>query len=207
MKKKGIKYLIGIIIAGIVIYNSFYVRPLDEKLAEENKITFDAIAFVDEIWENDLFSAYDSAIELNLLIDQLDKDPGGTFEREANALGIGNIGYFRVKGVGVIQNVNENNVLLLVGDQIVEIETEFIFGNAVRDASGLVKINDYELTSDFNLISETINDRIRQDVIPGFRASVEPGNKVSFQGALELNRAHLDLNQPEVIPVSIQIIP
>ena len=207
MMKKRIKYLIGIIIAGIVIYNSFYVRPLDEKLAEGNEITFDAKAYVDGIWENELFAVYDSALEITLLIDQLRKDPERTFEREANALGIGNIGYFKVKGVGVIQGVNENNIMLVVGDQIVEIETEFIFGNAVRDASGLIKINDYDKTSDFNLISETINDRIRQEVIPGFRASVENSIKVSFKGALELNRAHLDLSQPEVIPVSIQIIP
>ncbi len=61
MMKKGIKYSIGIAIAGIVIYSSVYFRPLDEKLAEEKEITFDAKSFVDGIWENELFAAYDSA--------------------------------------------------------------------------------------------------------------------------------------------------
>ncbi len=69
----------------------------------------------------------------------------------------------------MVLSVNENNVMLLVGDQIVEIETEFIFGNAVRDASGLIKINDYDKTSDFNLISETINDKIRSRSNSGFQ--------------------------------------
>ena len=73
MKKKGIKYLIGIVLTGFVIYNSFYIRPLDEKLAEESEITFDAKAYVDGIWENDLFAVYESAMDLTELIEQLEK--------------------------------------------------------------------------------------------------------------------------------------
>lgn len=207
MMKKGFKYAIGVGLAGIVIYSSLYFRPLDEKLAEENEITFDAKTYVEGIWEKDLFAAYDSAMDLTSLLDQLKEDPELTFRREANALGVGNIAYFKVKGEGLVLSVNENNVMVLVGDHKVEIETEFIFGNAVRDASGLVLINDYDLTSDFNLISETINNKIREEVIPPFRTLVKEGNKVKFIGAIELNRAHLDLSQPEVIPVSIQINP
>ena len=121
--------------------------------------------------------------------------------------GIGNIGYFKVQGEGSVLSVHENNVLLQVGKLTVEIETEFIFGNAVRDASGLIQINDYDETSDFNLISESINDKIRKEVVPDFRARVKEGNIVRFKGALELNKAHLKLDQPEVIPVSVQLIP
>lgn len=204
--KKGIKYTVGVAITGIVIYSSVYFRPLDQKLAEEKVISFDAISFVNDMWENELFTAYDSAQDLIFLLDQLEGDPESTFKRESKSLGIGNVGYFKVKGEGTVLSINENNVMLLVGDQIVELETEFIFGNAVRDASGLIQVNDYDKTSDFNLISETINEKIRAEVIPGFRATVEKGNKVIFQGAIELNKAHLDLSQPEVIPVSIQII-
>jgi Predicted periplasmic lipoprotein (DUF2291) len=204
--KKGIKYTVGVAITGIVIYSSVYFRPLDQKLAEEKVISFDAISFVNDMWDNELFTAYDSALDLTILLDLLAGDPESTFESESKSLGIGNVGYFKVKGEGSVLSINENNVMLLVGDQIVEIETEFIFGNAVRDASGLIQVNDYDKTSDFNLISETINERIRAEVIPGFRANVEKGNKVIFQGAIELNKAHLDLSQPEVIPVSIQII-
>lgn len=203
--KKITKYTAGVILTGIVIYNSMYFRPLDEKLADEKDIEFDASSFVDGIW-TDILAVYDSAIEINHLMDRLNKNPRQTFKEEANALGIGNIGYFKVKGEGIVQAVNENNVIILVRDQSVEIETEFIFGNAVRDASGLIRVNDYDKTSDFNSISESINKKIRKEVIPSFRSKVEKGNKIQFEGALKLNKAHLDLRQPEVIPVSIQII-
>lgn len=192
---------------GIVSYNSVYFRPLDEKLAEQEEVAFDAKSLVERIWESELLEVYNSAMDLDQLIHQLNTAPEQTFENQGNALGIGNIGYFKVKGEGVVQSVNENNVLLQVSDQTVEIETEFIYGNAVRDASGLIKVNDFESTSDFNLISELINDKVRNDVIPDFKKSVANGAKVQFMGAIELNKAHLDLSRPEVIPVSVQIIP
>jgi len=205
--KKEIKFLIGLVVVGMTIYNSIYFRPLDEKLAEEKEVVFDAKRFVDRIWQQDLLMAYDSATDITILLDRLKRDPRLTFEREAQALGIGNIGYFKVKGEGSVLSVNENNVLLQVGNQTVEIETEFIFGNVVRAASGLIQINDYDETSDFNRISESINDKIRSEVIPDFRARVQKGNNIQFKGALELNKAHLSLHQPEVIPVAIQLIP
>jgi len=146
-------------------------------------------------------------LDLPGLLDQLLNDPELTFRREANALGVGNIAYFKVQGEGFVLKVNENNVILRVEDHELEIETEFIFGNAVRDASGLVRINDFDRTSDINLISETINHKIRSEIIPPFRARVKEGNKVKFTGAMELNMSHLELDRPEVIPVSIQITP
>lgn len=205
MKNKGIKYIIAALMAGILIYNSVYFRPLDVKLAEGKEEAFDAKSFVDGIWESDLLEIYDSAMDITKLIELLRNDHMTTFAQEAQALGIGNIGYFKVKGEGLVQSVNENNVLLQIGELIIELETEFIFGNAVRDASGLVKINDFDETSDFNTISESINEKIRKEIIPNFRAKVEKGDKVVFKGALELNKAHLNLDKPEVIPVSIQI--
>jgi predicted lipoprotein len=204
--KRTIKNIIGAIIAIVVIYNSVYFRPLDEELSKGKEIAFEAKSFVDRIWKTELLNVYDSAIDMTTLLAQLHENPEQTFAREAQALGIGNIGYFKVKGEGMVLRVNENNVLVSVDGQVVEIETEFIFGNAVRDASGLIQANDYDKTADFNSISESINERIRKDVVPEFRTKVEKGNKVIFKGALELNKAHVELSQPEIIPVSIQII-
>ncbi len=205
--QKGMKYITGIAILGIVLYNSIYIRPLDEKLAEEQEVEFDAPSFVAELWSRSLLSVYDSAPFLHQLLDRLKQDPIQVFEQEAQALGIGNIGYFKVQGEGKVLSIHENNVLVDVEGQTVEMETEFIFGNAVRDASGLIKPNDYDKTADFNSISEAINDKIRAEVIPVFRTKAEVGATIRFKGALELNKAHLNLEKLEIIPVSIDVIP
>lgn len=203
---KGLKYLIWTILAGLISYNSVYFRPLDEKLAEGKKVEFDAASFVKDIWGKDLLPIFEKSTNITSLLEQLRKDSETAFKQEAQALGIGNIGYFKVQGTGIVSAVNENNVLLQVNNLPIEIETEFIFGNAIRDASGLIKINDYDETADFNAISESINDKIRKEVIPNFRVKIKEGDNVKFNGAIELNKAHLNLQQPEVIPVTLQII-
>lgn len=201
--KKGMKYLAGIIVAGLVLYNSVYVQRLDERLAENQELDFDAQLYVESIWSSDLQTAYDSALDLIDLLDQLSQEPDRMFEEEAQALGIGNVGFFKVKGEGTIIKINENDIWIQLGDRTLEIETEFIFGNAIRDASGLVQLNDYDKTSDFNSISEAINEKIRKEIIPTVRERASVGDKLTFKGALELNKAHLNLSQPEIIPISL----
>lgn len=203
---KGLKILIGVIVTALTLYNSVYFMPLDDKLASSNTEEFDAVAFVNGIWEKDLLNSFSTATEISELYQQLQTSPEKTFNEKAQALGIGNIAYFKVQGSGKVIDINENNVILQVADIPVELETEFIFGNAIRDASGLIKINDYTETSDFNSISEAINDRVRKTIIPDFINNVASGDQVKFSGAIELNKKHLNLNQPEIIPLSIQII-
>ena len=120
--KKGIKYIVGIVLAIIVVYHSVYFRPLDEKLSEDSKVVFDANAYVNKIWEDGLLLAFDSAIDINTLFHQLNTDPNAAFDQHANALAIGNIGYFRVKGEGIVMQVNPNNVLLDIDNQTIEIQ-------------------------------------------------------------------------------------
>lgn len=205
MNRKPIKYSIGILVIGLLGYNSVYFQPLDKKLADGNEISFDAKDYVEGIWGNELRMVYKDAPDIALLIDSLEQNTVAAFETYGYALGIGNIGYFRVQGVGLVTAVNNNNVLLQVGSHVIEVETEFVYGNAIRDASGLVKLNDYDNSSDFNSISESINEKIRKELIPEFRSKVKIGDKVRFEGAIELNKAHLKLSRIEVIPITLQI--
>lgn len=206
MKRKAITYGFGIVALGILGYHSVYFQPLNERMAANQEIVFDANAYVEEIWGNELTQVYADAPEVTLIIESLERDVAGTFEQYGSALGIGNIGYFSIKGAGTVSAINENNVFVQVGSHRMEIETEFIYGNAIRDASGLVRINDYDNTADFNRISESINEKIRKEVIPDFRKMVKTGDSLRFQGAIQLNKEHLDLEQIEVIPLTLQII-
>jgi hypothetical protein len=58
---------------------------------------------------------------------------------------------------------------------------------------------------DFNNVSAEINKLIRKRVVPPFKSSVKKGDRVTFHGAIELNREHLQVNDIEIIPVSLQI--
>jgi predicted lipoprotein len=206
--QKIIKYFIGILLLLVVAYNSIYFKKLDAMKAAAAK-DFDAKSYARKYFNDKLVPALNSAIELNQLLALLHKDKEKTFDQYSHALGIGNIRFFLIKGEGKIVSVNENDItVVLRGDSTqknIRIATEFVFGNAIRDASGLIDINEFRNTMDFNNVSAEINSIVRNEVLPPFKNIAKKDQVIQFAGAIELNRVHLNLQQIEVVPVSLNV--
>ncbi|MFT2010022.1 DUF2291 domain-containing protein [Pontibacter sp. 13R65] len=207
--KKSIKYGIMLLVALVLAYNSVYFKSLSEVKASPASDQFDAATYANEFWNTKLTPGLDQAVEINSLIAQLKADKAAAFASHSHALGIGNIRYFLIKGEGEITAVGENTVTVVAaseeGQQPVKLETEFVYGNAVRDAQGLIDLTDFTSTMHLNSVSEEINKKIRTEVIPPFRANAKKGQHVQFVGAIELNQEHLRLDEIEVMPVSLEM--
>jgi len=207
MATKNILKYILISIGGLfVLYNSIYFKPLDEVKKEALARVFDPKTYANDFWEYKLIPNLDQAIELDTLIKLLKTNPSFAFENYSNALGIGNIRFFLVSGIGKVKNVYEDHVVLdLNQENTVRLATDYIFGNAIRDASGQININEFTNTMDFNNVSAEINHIVVNNVLPEFIIKVRVGDTVKFHGALELNQVHLQLDQIEIIPIYLSI--
>lgn len=203
------KYLIGLILIGLVGYHSVYFQKLDEVKAVRTSGEFNSAQYTRTFWNDKLIPNLNQAVELQQLLQMLQSDPEKAFDAHSHALGIGNLRYFLVKGTAKIISVNEDELISSLepdrDQQFLRIATEFIFGNAVRDATGLISINEFSNTMDFNNVSAEINKIIREEVLPGIKAQVKNGDQVAFIGAIELNKEHLDLTEIEVIPIEFSI--
>ena len=204
---KAAKYIILIVIMATVAYNSVYFKKLDEVNASRSAKQFNAAAYAQTFWTTKLIPNLDKAIDITQLTTMLSTNAPKTFDTYSHALGIGNLRYFLVKGKGTIASVNEDDVNILLqpdtSRQILTLATEYIFGNAIRDATGLINVNDFTNTMDFNNVSAELNKIIREKVLPPFKQQGKKGDKVEFTGAIELNKEHLDISKIEVIPVRI----
>lgn len=205
---KVLKPILIIVVIAIVAWNSVYFRKLDEVRATKVARDFDAGRYASLFWTSRLSAAVDKAVDLPALTVLIVIDEAKAFDDYSHALGIGNLRYFLVKGKGVVKSVQDDNVIIALDDskQQIVLATEFIFGNAVRDASGLININEFTNTMDFNNVSAEINKIIRETVLPEFKSNVKTGDAVGFVGAIEVNRVHPELNEMEVIPVRLTII-
>ena len=204
---KAAKYIILIVIMATVAYNSVYFKKLDEVNASRSAKQFNAAAYAQTFWTTKLIPNLDKAIDITQLTTMLSTNAPKTFDTYSHALGIGNLRYFLVKGKGTIASVNEDDVSILLQPDtsrpILTLATEYIFGNAIRDATGLVNVSDFTNTMDFNNVSAELNKIIREKVLPPFKQQAKKGDKVEFTGAIELNKEHLDISKIEVIPVRI----
>ena len=201
------KYIIAIAAVLIIGYNSVYFKKLDEVKASVAAKQFNAAVYAQTFWTNKLLPNLDKAIDIAQLSRMLSADPTKAFDTYSHALGIGNLRYFLVKGTGTITSINEDDLsVLLQADTSklsITVATEYIFGNAVRDATGLININEFSNTMDFNNVSAELNKIIREKVLAPFKQKARKDDTIELTGAIELNKEHLDLSKIEVIPVKI----
>lgn len=208
--KKLSRYILALLVVGIVGYKSVYFQ----KLSETRKSTgaaFDAPAFSRQLWEEKFPARLDSAVALTELIKAAEADPTAAFARYSNAMGIGNYRYCLVKVTGTAVIINEDDIVLHIphADSLMNMQlaTEYIYGNAIRDASALIDIKDFPNTSDLNSISEELNKTVRTAVLPPFKKQVKAGDNVEVIAAVELNKEHIRFNHLELIPVRLKILP
>jgi len=209
MTKKIIKYILSAALLVFLCYNAVYFKKLDEVKKASTVSKFDAIKYARKYY-NAVIPIAGKSIEYNKLLSLLTSNPEKTFADHSHALGIGNIKYFLVQGKGTIKSVNESSITVLIktdsAEALVNIATEFVFGNAIRDASGIIKLNEFSSTSDLNNVSAEINKIIRDEVLPPFTAKAKPGDAITFSGAIELNKKNLNTEGIEVVPVAINVI-
>ena len=184
----------------------FRIVPLDQ--AEHNKslnaANFEPVMFVEEFWREQLIPSATKAVEVSKLLAQIQQDRQSARATYGRSLGLSDTYFYFLSGTGRVVSVDENSVGLSIEDGTtharVLLQTGIIFGNAVRDGTGLLDVNDFTNTQDFNAISTEINRRIEQDVLPTLRETATLGATIRFVGCAQIADEDADLNPLQVVP-------
>ncbi|MCF8358879.1 MAG: DUF2291 domain-containing protein [Prolixibacteraceae bacterium] len=204
--KKPVKYGFAIIAALIVIILSLDIQKLDKHNAVEVPGDFSAAAYTREVWNSRMPKTIEEAPEIISLLKMLEKNPGKAFNDFGRKLGISATYYFLASGEGIIQSVEEENLIVLLKDYSkIKLATGFIFGNTVRDGSGTVSIDDFVNMTDFNNVSVELNKMVKEEIVPVIKEAAQPGKKVNFTGTFEINEKNIDTGSIRIIPVSVKV--
>ncbi len=206
---KPVKYIILVAVIGLLGYKSVYFKNLSD-VKNNSAVKFDAAAFAKKLWDEKMPARIDNAIDLSQLIQEVTAVKDSGLLKHSNALAIGNYRYALVKALANVTVVNDDEVLIQIPlkDSVIHavLATEYIYGNAIRDASGLVDVKNFPNTTELNSISEELNKIIRVSVLPSFKSTVKKGDKLNITAAIEINKEHINWSGIELIPVRLQII-
>jgi len=190
----------------LVVYFSLDIRKLDS--AKHNPEDFDLAAYTRVLWERDLPEIARQGADIRSLLGALKDDPESTCRTRGHKLGISQTVYFFVRGSGTIAALDDENVMVALGDGLqVKIATDFIFGNAVREASGLINIDDFLNMTDFNNVSVDLNKKVKKNVATPLRNAAAPGMSIEFAGAFEVNEKKPEPESIRIIPVMAEVKP
>ncbi len=181
--------------AGLSACAPWTVRPIQDgdssKGSSESAQTASPAAYVNSIWDSKLVPVIlKSAPDARALLDALAASPDAAAQKYGHREGSGEW-YFTVKGTGraLKADTTSRNGLLLVdiapfdGKADVSIQIgPVIRGSALRDATGIIRFNDFTNQIAFADANNAINDRALKSV-----AGIEPkraaGHTVEFAGA------------------------
>lgn len=195
------KYAIVIVLIALLGYNSVYFEKLSERSSKSSK-SFDFAAYADSLYTQGLLKA-ETPIDINQLLEEVKAGQNEAFETYGNRLGIGNSAYFMVSVEGTVAEKTDGQLKIREKSGTVwPIDTKFIFGNAIRDASRLVKLTDFKTNAEFNALSEALNSIIREKEIPEDFSEVKQGDLVSLTGAIKLSKNE-DL-PIRILPIKIE---
>ena len=198
--KKTLTYIVGSIGILLIIFFSLKVENLQEHQAKAPTTIFDASEYANHFWTEKLPQRIAEAPDANLLLTKLNENPSMAFSTYGKKLGISKTYYFLFQGNGFIQAIHNEylSVVLNNTQDTLHIATAFIFGNAVRDGSGSVNIDNFINMTDFNNVSIAINKLVKEKIVPRLKKSATIGKQIEFAGVAELR---VDQAIPEILSI------
>lgn len=194
-------------VAALVCWRFPLFRIISLRQAEQaQKVgTFDAAKVAENFWHTKLMPATERAVELKILLAALAKDPDAARKQHGRTLGIGGATMFLARGSGKITSVSEDSLVLSLHDSgaSVTLNLGLLFGNTVRDASGLLDVSAYPDSQEFNALSTQLNAFVESKVAPALKQAAAVGKSLRFAGCFELD-GEAKLDALIIIPLKVE---
>lgn len=209
LQSRGVRYVVGVAVLVVLFWFMplFHVVSLEEMRAQTAAAVFNPVDFVDRFWQGPLLDAAGSAVDAAGLLAAFEQDFDAAVDRHGHRLGLSRASCFLVSGQGRITVVDALSVRISLGPDNqgeILIGTGPVFGNAIRDGSGLLDISDFANIQDFNAISAEINRRVEEQVLPVLDERGVVGAEVHFVGGVEVADTGTAPSSLRLVPVVIE---
>lgn len=201
------RQLIAVAIAAVIcwLFPLFHVVPIRTATAEKIAATFDPAEFAETFWTNQLIPSLDKAVNAETLLPAIQTNTAAARTNYSRSIGMGGGYFYFLSGTGHVTAVSDEEVSLTVTagstNTEVSLQTGPVFGNALRDGTGLLNVNDYPNSQDFNGISEALNHIVETRVLPKLHDQAKVGATIFFSGCAEVDDESSDLKPLKVVPI------
>ncbi len=205
-----LRWIIALMVAAGLcrVFPLFHAVPLKTAAAAKAAAAFNPAQFAETFWTGKLLASISQAAPADELVSLIQTDPAAAKKKYSRSIGLSEGYFYFLRGEGKILSVSDDEVIIAVtggGTRAeVSLQAGLIFGNAVRDGTGLLSANDYPNSQDFNDISAALNHLVETSVQPTLRAQAKAGARISFAGCAEVNDEAADLKPLKVIPLQTQ---
>jgi predicted lipoprotein len=202
--------IILIVVAGFCwAFPPFRIRSLHQVKAQIADAQFNAKNYVDGFWQERLLPSFDQAADATKVLAMIAESPQKVREQLGRTVGISSSYFLFVRGTGRVVSVSEDRIGLAVnspGDAVdVSVPLGLVFGNAVRDGTGLLNSSSFPNAQEFNGISAELNQIVETKVLPELQRLATVGQRLQFVGCVEVGDEAEDLKPLKLVPVFVKV--
>jgi predicted lipoprotein len=186
----------------------FHVVRIEQAAANAAQQEFNAAKFAEAFWNERLVPALDKAVDVEALLKALRENPTEARKQYGRTLGVSRQTVYLVQGSGTIVTVDKKAIGVALTQNVAEADIALqlgpLFGNAIRDVTGLIRPGDFPNSQHFNDLAAELNRLAETKVMTPLAADAKVGRLVQVIGCVELaNDDEPDKPLP-VIPVQVQ---
>lgn len=203
-------FITSVVIVGVCrLFPLFHVVPLKTAKAEQIAAKFDATQFAETFWTNKLLPDAEKAVDAKTLLAAIQSDPGAAKKKFSRSVGLSESYFYSLSGSGRVVALSDDGISLALTEGStnaqVLLQTGLIFGDAIRDGTGLLDPSTYPNSQDFNDISAALDHIVETRVLPGIKREAHIGATISFAGCAEVDDESTDLKPLKVVPIRAKV--
>lgn len=209
---KALRWAAILAIIGVLLFlfPPFHIRRIDDhhrRPGDDHSASADIAHRATRFWDGSLTSQQVHPTDWLVLVKALREDPLQANRRYGRRSAIGGPWYYLLSGEARVVSIDSRGLWL--GAPALEpwrvlLQTGPIFGSALRDATGLLKLADFS-SFDFNELGAQLN-RLSEDRIgAGLRRDARVGGQLEFVAAARLDDLSADGHTLLLAPIKVSL--
>jgi predicted lipoprotein len=209
--KRALFWLVALVtLAGLCrAFPPFHIRSIKAVREAQANLQFNAADFAGRFWNEKLLPATGQAAEATKVLAAIAAAPEQVREQFGRTVGVSSSYFLFVHGAGRVVSADADNIGLTLKAEGHEadiiIPLGLVFGNAVRDSTGLLNSSAYPNAQEFNDISAALNRIVETNVLPQLQRIATVGKRVQFAGCVEVGEEETDLKPLKLVPILVKV--
>jgi predicted lipoprotein len=186
----------------------FHVVRLDGAPSVNAGEKFRPAEFAESFWNERLLPSLGESPDAAIVLAALRDDPKQAAQQYGRSVGVSRSRLMCVRGAGTIVSIDKQGVGIsltgLGGSPEVFLQTGLLFGNTVRDVSGLVNAGEFSNSRHYNDVSAELNRIVETQVIARLKETAKIGNVITFIACGQLSPDQGTAIPLRLIPLRIE---
>lgn len=209
--RRAIGSLCVTVVAGVVVwlYPLFHVVRSESGAGAKGESDFNANQFASTFWYAQLIPALKQAPDATAVLAAFRENGKEAREKFGRRIGVGRTRLFVVRGSGKIVSVDNQEIGVALTEESQDpdfvLKTGLVFGNVVRDATGLLDTSRFSDSRRLNEISTELNRIAETRVVQQLKESAKVGRRVEFAGCAEIPDDASGIPPLAIVPLDVRV--